>query len=69
MDAYILIDPSSMYSFASVVFSQYINKGVDWLDSQLIVAMLVGRPFIADQVYRDWNIIVKGQVLAADLIL
>ena len=41
---------------------------MDWLGSQLIVAVLVGRLFIADQVYRDYDIIVEGQVLVADLI-
>ena len=69
MDAYILIDYSSMHSFISVDFSHYINKGADWLGSQLIIAMPVGRPFIVDQVYRDCDITIEGQVLAADLIL
>ena len=38
------------------------------MDSQLIVAMLIERPFIVDQVYRDCDIIVEGQVLVANLI-
>ena len=48
MDVYVLIDPGSMHSYISFMFSQYMNKIVDWLDSQLIVTMLVGRPFIVD---------------------
>ena len=48
MDAYILIDPGSTHSFISVVFAQYIDEEVDWSGGQLIVAMLVGRLFIAD---------------------
>ena len=68
MDVYILIDPGSTHSFILVVFAQYIDKGVDWLDSQLIVAMPVGGSFIVDQVYKDCDIIIEGQVLAVDLI-
>ena len=68
MDPYILIDYSSMHSFISVDFSHYINKGADWLGSQLIVVMPVGRSFIVDRVYKDYDIIVEGQVLVANLI-
>ena len=39
------------------------------MGSQLIVVTPIGRSFIADQVYRDCDIMVKGQVLVADLIL
>ena len=33
MDAYILIDYGSPYSFILVEFAQYMNKEVDWLGS------------------------------------
>ena len=41
---------------------------VDWLDCPLVVAMPVGGSFVADQVYRDCEIIVEGQALIANLI-
>ena len=68
MDAYILIDPSSMHSYISYILAQYIDRMIDWLDSLLIVAMPAGGSFIADHMYRDYDIIVEGQILAANLI-
>ena len=41
---------------------------VDWLDSPLVVAMPARGSFIADHVYRDFDIIVEGQILAVNLI-
>ena len=69
IDAYMLIDSDSTHLFIFIDFFKYINKEVDWLGSQLIVATLVGRPFIVDQVYKDYDITVEGQVLTIDLIL
>ena len=48
MDAYVLIDPGSTHSYVSFMFAQHINRVVDWLDSQLVVAMPARRSFIAD---------------------
>ena len=42
---------------------------MDWLDSQLIIAMPVRRPFISDKVYRGYDVTIEGLVLAVDLIL
>ena len=68
MDAYVLIDPGSMHSYVAFMFAQHINRIVDWLDSQLVVAMPVGGSFIANWVFRICDITVKGQVMAANLI-
>ena len=68
MDAYILIDPGSTHSYISFIFAQYVDVMVDWLDCPLVVAMPTGGSFIADQVYRDYEITVEGWVLTANLI-
>ena len=47
IDAFILIGPCSTHSYVSIHFVQCINKEVDWLGSQLVVAMLVEVPFMA----------------------
>ena len=68
MVTYILIDLGFMHSDISFMFAQHINRVVDWLDSQLVVVMPVGGSFIADQVYKNYDIIVEGWVRAAYLI-
>ena len=60
VDAYVLIDPGSTHSYISFLFVQHIDKMVDWLDSLLVVAMPAGGSFIADRVYRDYEITVEG---------
>ena len=67
-DAYILIDTGFTYSYILVDFAQSMNKEVGYLDSSIMVAMPVGRSFIAEMVCRDYKILVEGQILAADLI-
>ena len=48
MDTYVLIDLGSMHSYVSFMLVQHLDRMVDWLDSSLVVAMPVGRSFIAD---------------------
>ena len=69
MDAYVLIDPGSTYSYIAFMFAQYIDRMVDWLDSSLVIAMPARRSFIAGHVYRDYDITVEGRILAVNLIL
>ena len=42
MNAYVLIDLNSMYSYIAFMFIQYIDRMIDWLDSPLVVAMPAG---------------------------
>ena len=63
VDAYILIDLGSTHSYISVDFAKYIDKELSMLDSQLIISMLVGGHFIADLVFRNYDVIIEGQNL------
>ena len=69
MNAYILINSGSTHSFISINLSQYFDKMIDWLDSQLIISMPIERPFIADKVFRDCKILIENKILTVDLIL
>ena len=69
LTAYILIDSGSTHSFVPMNFFKYINKKMDWLDSPLVVTMSMEESFIAEYMYKDYDIIVMDQILAADLIL
>ena len=48
--------------------SQYFDKIIDWLGSQLIISIPVDRSFITDKVYRDYEIIIEDKILIAYLI-
>ena len=46
IDAYIIMDTGFTYSYISVDFVQSMNKKVGYLDSSIMVAVLVGGFFI-----------------------
>ena len=68
LDAYILIDTGSTYSYILVDFAQFMNKEVDYLKGPIMVAAPLGGSLIAELVYRDCEVLVEGRILVADLI-
>ena len=68
INAYILIDMGSTYSYISVDFVQNMNKEVDYLKGSIMVAAPLGGSFVAELVYRDCEVLVEGRILAANLI-
>ena len=46
IDAYILIDTSSTYSYISVDFIQTMNKEVDYLEGPIMMTKLLGGSLI-----------------------
>ena len=67
-DAYTLVDPRSMHSFASKPFLDRFQIETQPLGGRMGVSLPVGDPLFSDRVVRDSRVLIGGQEFPADLV-
>ena len=67
-DAYTLVDPRAMHSFAYMPFLDHFQIETQPLEGRMRVSLLAGDPLLADRVVRDSRVLIGGQEFLADLI-
>ena len=68
-DAYILIDPGATHSFISMGFISNVNVESQPIDCSIVVFLPTGDSRLAESVYMDSRVIIRGQEFLADLVL
>ena len=68
-DAHILIDPGATHSFISMGFISNVNVEPQPIDCSIVVSLLAGDSRLAESVYIDSRVIIRGQEFLAYLIL
>ena len=68
-DAHILIDPRATHSFISTGFISNGNVKSQPIDCSTVVSLPIGDSWIAESVYWDSRVIIRGQEFMAYLIL
>ncbi|XP_070022927.1 uncharacterized protein [Nicotiana sylvestris] len=69
MDAFVLFDLSSSYSYVSSYFSRYLDMPRDSLAMHVHVSIPVGDSIILDYVYRSCVVTIGGLEMRVDLLL
>ena len=67
-DAYTLVDPGAMHSFASKPFLDRFQIETQPLGGRMRVSLPVGDPLFSDRVVRDSRVLIGGQEFPADLV-
>ena len=67
-DAYTLVDPGAMHSFASKPFLDRFQIETQPLEGRMRVSLPVGDPLLADKVVRDSRVLIEEQEFPADLV-
>ena len=67
-DAYTLVDPEAMHSFASKPFLDRFQIETQPLEGRMRVSLPVGDLLLADRVVRDSRVLIEGQEFPADLV-
>ena len=67
-DAYTLVDPRAMHSFASRPFLDRFQIETQPLEGRMRVSLPAGDPLFSDRVVRDSRVLIKGQEFPADLV-
>ena len=67
-DAYTLVDPGAMHSFASRPFLDRFQIKTQPLEGRMRVSFPVGDPFVSDRVVRDSRVLIGGQEFPTDLV-
>ena len=67
-DAYTLVDPRAMHSFASKAFLDHFQIETQPLEGRMRVSLPTGDPLLADRVVRDSRVLIGGQEFPADLV-
>ena len=68
-DAHILIDLGATHSFISMGFISKVNVESQPIDCSIVVSLPTGDSRIAESIYLDSRVIIKGQKFLANLIL
>ena len=68
-DAHILIDPRATHSFISMGFISNVNMVSQPIDYSIVVSLSTGDSWLAESVYMDSRVIIRGQEFLEDLIL
>ena len=68
-DAHILIDPGATHSFIYMGFISNVNVESQPIDRSIVVSLPTGDSRLAESVYMDSRVIIRGQEFLADLIL
>ncbi|XP_070005492.1 uncharacterized protein [Nicotiana sylvestris] len=69
IDASVLFDPSSTYSYVSFYFAPHLGVPRDSLSSPVYVSTPVGDSLIVDRVYQSCLVTIRGFETRADLLL
>ena len=67
-DAYTLVDPGAMHSFASKPFLDHFQIETQPLEGHMRVSLLAGDPLFSDRVVKDSRVLIGGQEFPVDLI-
>ena len=67
-DAYTLVDPGAMHSFASKPFLYRFQIETQPLEGHMRVSLPAEDPLLADKVVRDSRVLIGGQEFRADLV-
>ena len=67
-DAYRLVDPRAMHSFASMPFLDLFQVETQPLGAHMRVSLPIGDPLFSDRVVRDSRVLIGGQEFPADLV-
>ena len=67
-DAYTLVDPGAMHSFASKLFLDRFQIETQPLEGRMRVSLPAGDPLVSDRVVRDSRVLIGGQEFPADLV-
>ena len=67
-DAYKLVDPGAMHSFASKHFLDRFQIKTQPLEGRMRVSLLTGDPLFSDRVVKDSRGLIGGQEFPADLV-
>ena len=59
-DAYTLVDPGAMHSFASKPFLDHFLIETQPLEGRMRVSLPAGDPLLADRVVRDSSVLIEG---------
>ena len=68
-DAHILIDPGATHSLISTSFISNVNVESQPIDCSIMVSVPTGDSRIAESVYLDSRVIIRGHEFLEDLIL
>ena len=67
-EAYTLVDPGAMHSFASKHFLYRFEIKTQPLEGRMRVSLPTGDPLFSDRVVRDSKVIIEGQEFPTDLV-
>ena len=67
-DAYTLVDPGAMHSFASKPFLDRFQIETQPLGGRMRVSLPAGDLLVSDRVVRDSRVLIGGQEFPADLV-
>ena len=67
-DAYTLVDPGAMHSFASKPFLSHFQVETQSLEGRMRVFLPAGDLLLADRVVRDSRVLIEGQEFPTDLV-
>ena len=67
-DAYTLVDPGAIHSFASKPFLDRFQIETQPLEGRMRVSLLAGDLLFSDRVVRDSRVLIEGQEFPADLV-
>ena len=67
-DAYTLVDPGAMHSFAYKPFLDRFQIETQPLEGRMRVSLPAGDPLVLDRVVRDSRVLIGGQESPADLV-
>ena len=68
-DAYTLVDPGAMHSFASKPFLDHFQIETQPLGGRMTVSLPTRDPLFSDRVVRDSRVLIGGQEFPADLVV
>ena len=68
-DAYTLVDPGAMHSFASKPFLDRFQIETQPLEGRIRVSLLAGDPLLVNRVVRDSRVLIEEQEFPVDLVV